>query len=35
MTPGIGDKIAGIVYEFLASTSSTKIDMATGVIEDA
>jgi excinuclease ABC subunit C len=35
MTPGIGEKIAAIVFEFLASTSSTKIDTTTGVIEDA
>jgi excinuclease ABC subunit C len=35
MTPGIGEKIAAIVYEFLSTAHSTKIDMATGVIEDA
>jgi excinuclease ABC subunit C len=35
MTPGIGEKIALIVFEFLANSSTSKIDMATGVIEDA
>jgi excinuclease ABC subunit C len=35
MTPGIGEKIAHIVFEFLANSSASKIDMATGVIEDA
>jgi excinuclease ABC subunit C len=35
MTPGIGEKIAAIVYEFLSTSQSTKMDMATGVIEDA
>jgi excinuclease ABC subunit C len=35
MTPGIGEKIAHIVFEFLANSSTSKIDMATGVIEDA
>jgi excinuclease ABC subunit C len=35
MTPGIGEKIAAIVYEFLSTAHSTKIDMATDVIEDA
>jgi excinuclease ABC subunit C len=35
MTPGIGEKIALIVYEFLARASTTRIDMTTGVIEDA
>jgi excinuclease ABC subunit C len=35
MTPGIGEKIALIVFDFLAHSSATKIDMATGVIEDA
>ena len=35
MTPGIGEKIALIVFDFLAHSSTSKIDMATGVIEDA
>ena len=35
MTPGIGEKIAAIVFEFLSTAHSTKMDMATGVIEDA
>jgi excinuclease ABC subunit C len=35
MTPGIGEKIALIVFEFLAHSSTSKIDMTTGVIEDA
>jgi excinuclease ABC subunit C len=35
MTPGIGEKIALIVFDFLAHSSSAKIDMSTGVIEDA
>ena len=35
MTPGIGEKIALIVFDFLAHSSATKIDMVTGVIEDA
>jgi len=35
MTPGIGEKIALIVFDFLAQSTSAKIDMATGVIEDA
>jgi excinuclease ABC subunit C len=35
MTPGIGEKIALIVFDFLARSSTSKIDMATGVIEDA
>jgi len=35
MTPGIGEKIALIVFEYLAHSSTSKIDMATGVIEDA
>jgi hypothetical protein len=32
---GIGEKIAAIVFEFLSTAHSIKIDMATGVIEDA
>jgi excinuclease ABC subunit C len=35
MTPGIGEKIAEVVFDFLAQSSTSKIDMATGVIEDA
>ena len=34
MTPGIGEKIAEVVFDFLAQSSTSKIDMATGVIED-
>jgi excinuclease ABC subunit C len=35
MTPGIGEKIAEIVFDFLATATSPHIDMATGTIEDA
>jgi excinuclease ABC subunit C len=35
MTPGIGEKIAEVVFDYLAQSSTSKIDMATGVIEDA
>jgi excinuclease ABC subunit C len=35
MTPGIGEKIAQIVFDFLATATSSHIDMATGSIEDA
>jgi excinuclease ABC subunit C len=35
MTQGIGEKIAEIVFDFLATATSPHIDMATGTIEDA